>query len=125
MQADIRLPAGKAVEEKVMHPVEFIQKSSFQQEEALRMNRIRSTHGLGAAMEVALTERTLLNSHRIGSIPSSYALYNSYRGNVSSMDTFDVLGLLEHNPNVQPSSRAIGERNVYGRELTMKSVGLV
>ncbi|EPY31880.1 hypothetical protein STCU_03144 [Strigomonas culicis] len=88
------------------------------------MNRIRTTHGLGAAAEVALTEVTLMGGRRIGSLPSSDVLYHAYRGTLTEITPFDLYGRPEHNPNVQPSSRALAERAIYGHELTMKNMGM-
>jgi hypothetical protein len=124
MNTEIRLARPQAREERLMHPVEFIQRSAPRQEEALRMNNIRTTHGLGAASEVALTEMTLLGSRRLGALPSSNTLYNAYRGNFTELTPSDVYGLPENDPNVQPAPRAFVERQFYGHELTMKTMGL-
>lgn len=124
MQSEIGLARPQAVEERLMHPVEFIQRSAPRQEEALRMNNIRTTHGLGAATEVALTEMTLLCSRRLGALPTSNTLYNAYRGNFTELSPVDVYGLPEHDPNVQPAPRVFVERQFYGHELTTKTMGL-
>ncbi|KAG5480527.1 hypothetical protein LSCM1_06230 [Leishmania martiniquensis] len=124
MSGEIGLPRPKAREERLMHPVEYIQRSAPRQEEALRMNNIRTTHGLGAATEVALTEVTLLGSRRLGALPSSNTLYNAYRGNFTELTPSDIYGLPENDPNVQPAPRAFVERQFYGHELTMKTLGL-
>ncbi|CCW60811.1 unnamed protein product [Phytomonas sp. EM1] len=116
--------ASPQVQEGLMHPCEFIQRTSLRQEECMRMNRIRTTHGLGAAIDVGLTEATLLGSHRLGSLLSSNTLYNVYRGNLTQINPSDIYGLPENDPNVQPSSRTIVERGVYGYELTMKNLGV-
>ncbi|CCW71536.1 unnamed protein product [Phytomonas sp. Hart1] len=120
---DIKL-AGPQAQERLIHPCEYIQRSVFKQEECMRMNHIRTTHGLGAAIDVGLTEVTLLGSRRLGSLPTSNTLYNAYRGNFMELTPMDIYGLPENNPNLQPSSRAIIERGVYGYELTMKNLGL-
>lgn len=107
-----------------MHPVEFIQRTAPRQEEVLRMNNIRTTHGLGAATEVALTEVTLLGSRRLGAMASSNTLYNAYRGNFTELTPCDVYGLPENDPNVQPAPRAFVEKQFHGHELTLKTLGL-
>ncbi|CAG9572728.1 conserved hypothetical protein [Leishmania major strain Friedlin] len=124
MTSDIGLPRPQAREERLMHPVEFIQRSAPRQEEALRMHNIRTTHGLGAATEVALTEVTLLGSRRLGAIPTSNTLYNAYRGNFTELAPCDLYGLPENDPNVQPTPRALVEKQFHGHELTMKTLGL-
>lgn len=120
------IPLAKAlvVEEKNIHPVEFIQKTAFEQEEALRMNRIRVTQGIGAAVQEGLTQATLSRAGRLGSLPSSHLLYHAYRGDYADISPADIYGLPEHNPNVQPSSRALAEQQVYGHELTIKTLGI-
>ncbi|KAK7195653.1 Proteasome maturation factor UMP1 [Novymonas esmeraldas] len=124
MSSEIGLLRPQAREERLMHPVEFIQRSAPRQEEAARMNNIRSTHGLGAATEVALTEVTLLGSRRLGALPTSNTLYHAYRGNFTELNPSDVYGLPEHDPNVQPAPRALVEKQFHGHELTMKTLGL-
>lgn len=123
--SSVELPLAKAqaVEEKRIHPVEFIQRAAFDQEEGLRMNRIRTTQGLGAAVSEGLTQTTLSRVQRLGSLPSSHLLYHAYRGDYCDITPADLYGLPENNPNVQPSSRALAERAVYGYELTMKTMG--
>lgn len=121
---EIPLVKPRNAEQQMMHPCEFIQRSAFQQEEALRMNRIRSTHGIGSAVEVGLTEVTLLGSRRLGAMPTSHALYHAYRGDYTDLKPTDLYGLPENDPNVQPSARALAERDVYGYELTMKKLGM-
>ncbi|CAJ1007548.1 hypothetical protein Q4I28_002861 [Leishmania naiffi] len=124
MSSEIGLPRPQAREERLMHPVEFIQRTAPRQEEVLRMNNIRTTHGLGAATEVALTEVTLLGSRRLGAMASSNTLYNAYRGNFTELTPCDIYGLLENDPNVQPAPRAFVEKQFHGHELTMKTLGL-
>lgn len=124
MSSEIGLPRPQAREERLTHPVEFIQRSAPRQEEALRMNNIRTTHGLGAATEVALTEVTLLGSRRLGALQSSNALYNAYRGNYTDLTPSDVYGLPENDPNVQPAPRALVEKQFHGHEVTMKTLGM-
>ncbi|KAG5507015.1 hypothetical protein JKF63_05761 [Porcisia hertigi] len=124
MSSEIGISRPLAREERLMHPVEFIQRSAPRQEEAVRMNNIRTTHGLGSAIEVALTETTLLGSHRLGALPTSSALYHAYRGNYTELTPSDVYGLPENDPNVQPAPRALVERRFHGHELTMKTLGL-
>eukprot|EP00796_Vickermania_ingenoplastis_P004101 gene4101-2947_t len=119
---ELALASAVAVEEKKIHPVEFIQKASLAQEDALRMNRIRMTEGLGAAVFEGTTEASLVRVRRLGSLPASHVLYHSYRGDLMDMTPMDIYGLPEHNPNVQPSSRALVERDVYGHELTLETL---
>lgn len=88
------------------------------------MHHIRTTHGLGAACEVGLTEVTLLGSRRLGALPTSHALYDAYRGNYAELGPMDLYGLAENDPRVQPAPRAFVERQFYGHELTMKTMGL-
>lgn len=121
---ELRLASARPMEGNLMHPCEFIQRSAFQQEEAQRMHQIRATHGIGAATEVAMTEATLLGCRRLGSLPTSNTLYHAYRGGFTEISPADLYGLPENNPNVQPSARAVVERQVYGYELTMKNLGM-
>lgn len=121
---EIPLARPLPVEEKYMHPVEFIQRTAYEQEEALRMHRLRATQGLGAAAFEGLTEMTLAHSRRFGALPSSQALYHSYRGEFSDISPLDVYDLLENTPTVQPSSRALAEKQIYGYELTLKTLGI-
>lgn len=121
---EVPLPHSLPVEDKFIHPVEFIQKTAYQQEEALRMHRLRATQGLGAAAFEGLTELTLAHTRRFGALPSSLALYHSSRGDFSDISPLDIYGLLENTPNVQPSSRALAEKQIYGHELTLKTLGL-
>lgn len=122
--AEISLAKALPAEEKRIHPVEFIQKTAYEQEETLRMNRLRLTQGLGAAAFEGLTEMTLSRARRFGAIPSSATMYHSYHGDFSDISPLDLYGLLENNPCVQPSSRALAEKEIFGHELTVKSLGI-
>lgn len=121
---EVSLSRARVQEEKLVHPCDFMQRSAAQQEEALRLHRIRSTHGLGAATDVALTEMTLGGGRRLGSLPASKLLYHSYRGGLTEISPEDVYGLPDNDPNVQPSARALAEKQVFGYELTMKNLGM-
>ncbi|KEG10183.1 hypothetical protein DQ04_04071030 [Trypanosoma grayi] len=110
--------------EQLLHPCDVIQRSTFGKENAERLHRIRTTLGWGAAAETALTETTLLSSRRLGALPNSFALYHHYRGTVAELTPMDIYGQSEDNPTVQPSSRALVEKAVYGHELTMKNLGM-
>lgn len=121
---EIPLARPRAQEQQLMHPCEYIQRTAFQQEEALRLNQIRTTHGLGAAISVALEEATLLGGRRIGALPASDTLYHAYRGDFTNIGPHDIYGLPENDPNVQPSTRAQLEKHIYGYELSMKNMGM-
>ncbi|CBH16740.1 uncharacterized protein TEOVI_000576500 [Trypanosoma equiperdum] len=110
--------------EHLLHPCDVIQRSAFQRDNAERLHRIRTTLGWGAAADTALTETTLLSSRRLGALPSSFALYHHYRGTASELTPMDIYGQPEDDPNVQPSSRSVVEKLVYGHELTMKNMGM-
>ncbi|KAG8348852.1 hypothetical protein ERJ75_000028600 [Trypanosoma vivax] len=120
---EIQLRQGQP-HEQVLHPCDVIQRSAIQQDNAERLHRIRVTLGWGAAAHTALTETTLLSSRRLGALPTSHTLYHHYRGSVSELTPADIYGQPEDDPNVQPSSRAIVEKMVYGYELSMKNMGM-
>ncbi|EAN84588.1 hypothetical protein C3747_2g1413c [Trypanosoma cruzi] len=120
---EIQLPQAQS-REPVVHPCDVIQRGAFHKDNAERLHRIRTTLGWGAAADTALTETTLLSARRLGAIPSSFALYHHYRGTASELTPMDLYGQPEDDPNVQPSSRAIVEKSVYGYELTMRNLGM-
>eukprot|EP00744_Colponema_vietnamica_P009571 GILI01013599.1.p1 GENE.GILI01013599.1~~GILI01013599.1.p1 ORF type:complete len:137 (-),score=36.91 GILI01013599.1:101-460(-) len=108
--------------EVIRHPIDVMQSNSRHGEWAKRMHNIRTTHGWAAAARISMDNSLMLSTRRLGGLPSSNILYNSYNGNLTDMDVDDVYGLQENDPRVKPTARTCFELEFYGEEATVKPI---
>lgn len=120
-QPELSVPTAQ-LKERVPHPCEVAQKSYQMTEQRRLLHQVRTTQSWAAAARVSLDQALLLQSRRLGGLPTSHALYHHYNGTDDEIDVEDVYGLAKHNSNVQPAPRALVEKQFYGEELTMKAL---
>jgi hypothetical protein len=121
MSTELPLTSAQ-LKERVVHPVEMIQKNMYLQEQRQRLHQIRVTQGWAAAARTSFDQAVLLRTRRLGGLPTSHALFHHYNGDYDDIDVCDVYGLEKNDPNVQPAPRALVEKQFYGEELTLKSI---
>lgn len=103
----------------IEHPIEVIQRSKKNDEEARRLQQIRATMGWAAAADRAMTMQILANTGRMGGLPSSRASLRHFTGQNTRFEFEDFLGLQQNKAQVQPLPLAFFESEFDGTKLTL------
>lgn len=117
----LQLPSAE-VKDQLVHPCQTAQRSLHEVEHRQRLHQIRATRGWSSAAQTSIEAAMLSRPTRLGGLKSSNVLYRSFNNQLTDMDVFDVYGLPQNNPNVQPSARALMEKDVFGEELKAAQV---
>lgn len=112
----MELPTAEA-KDKLVHPIEVMQRTQPEAEHRQRMHLARATHGWALAAQMSIDNAMLARPTRLGGLRSSNVLQRHYNRTLTRVGAGDILGLPHNNPNVQPSARAIMECDVFGEEL--------
>jgi hypothetical protein len=115
------LPQGNA-KDQVVHPVQVLQSTGRQADEAQELHRRAVTQGWAFATSTTLQRKHLAGTRRMAGLNSSNLMLDSFNNKLTRVEFSDFLGLPDDDANVQPRPRAVVEAEYFGEELVQKAM---